>query len=85
MKKTFSYLLIAILAGALSIFVSSYYQKFTEQQEFNSFLEKAGLVSSLHNDASEKFKTVLDFSEVSREDFELTLDQIITNSKRLTI
>ncbi|MDA2969915.1 MAG: hypothetical protein O3A48_01020 [Actinomycetota bacterium] len=81
MKKTFSYLLIAILAGALSIFVSSYYQKFTEQQEFNSFLEKAGLVSSLHNDASEKFKTVLDFSEVSREDFELTLDQIITNSK----
>jgi len=42
---------------------------------------KAGLVSALHYEAADKFKTVLDFSEVSREDFESTLDQIITSSK----
>jgi len=39
------------------------------------------LVSALHYEAADKFKTVLDFSEVSREDFESTLDQIITSSK----
>ena len=39
------------------------------------------MVSALHYEAADKFKTVLDFSEVSREDFESTLDQIITSSK----
>ena len=73
--------MIAALAGIGSVFVFNYYQNFTKQQEYNNFLEKAGLVSALHYEAADKFKTVLDFSEVSREDFESTLDQIITSSK----
>lgn len=73
--------MIAALVGIGSVFVFSYYQNFTKQQEYNNFLEKAGLVSELHYEAADKFKTVLDFSEVSREDFESTLDQIITSSK----
>jgi hypothetical protein len=81
MRKTLSYFLIAALAGIGSVFVFNYYQNFTKQQEYNNFLEKAGLVSALHYEAADKFKTVLDFSEVSREDFESTLDQIITSSK----
>lgn len=81
MRKTLSYFLIAALVGIGSVFVFSYYQNFTKQQEYNNFLEKAGLVSELHYEAADKFKTVLDFSEVSREDFESTLDQIITSSK----
>ena len=81
MRKTLSYFLIAALAGIGSVFIFSYYQNFTKQQEYNNFLEKAGLVSALHYEAADKFKTVLDFSEVSREDFESTLDQIITISK----
>lgn len=81
MRKTLSYFLIAALVGIGSVFVYSYYQNFTKQQEYNNFLEKAGLVSALHYEAADKFKTVLDFSEVSREDFESTLDQIITSSK----
>jgi len=81
MRKTLSYFLIAALVGIGSVFIFSYYQNFTKQQEYNNFLEKAGLVSALHYEAADKFKTVLDFSEVSREDFESTLDQIITISK----
>ena len=81
MRKTLSYFLIAAVAGIGSVFVFNYYQNFTKQQEYNNFLEKAGLVSALHYEAADKFKTVLDFSEVSREDFESTLDQIITSSK----
>jgi len=81
MRKTLSYFLIAALVGIGSVFIFSYYQNFTKQQEYNNFLEKAGLVSALHYEAADKFKTVLDFSEVSREDFESTLDQIITSSK----
>ena len=81
MRKTLSYFLIAALGGIGSVFIFSYYQNFTKQQEYNNFLEKAGLVSALHYEAADKFKTVLDFSEVSREDFESTLDQIITSSK----
>lgn len=81
MRKTLGYFLIAALAGIGSVFVFNYYQNFTKQQEYNNFLEKAGLVSALHYEAADKFKTVLDFSEVSREDFESTLDQIITSSK----
>ena len=81
MRKTLSYFFIAALACIGSVFIFSYYQNFTKQQEYNNFLEKAGLVSALHYEAADKFKTVLDFSEVSREDFESTLDQIITSSK----
>ena len=81
MRKTLSYFLIAALVGIGAVFIFSYYQNFTKQQEYNNFLEKAGLVSALHYEAADKFKTVLDFSEVSREDFESTLDQIITSSK----
>ena len=81
MRKTLSYFLITALVGIGSVFIFSYYQNFTKQQEYNNFLEKAGLVSALHYEAADKFKTVLDFSEVSREDFESTLDQIITSSK----
>jgi hypothetical protein len=58
-----------------------YYQNYNEARAFNNFLDNAALVSSLHLEASEEFKDVLDFSEISREDFENKIDRVVSNSK----
>ena len=38
-------------------------------------------MSSLHHEASEEFKNVLDFSEISREEFEDKIGKVVSNSK----
>ena len=81
MKRNLRYLILSIIVSMFSIGIFQYYQNFNESRIFNTFLENAGVVSSLHLDSSEQFKTLLDFSEVSREDFESTLNNIISNAK----
>ena len=39
------------------------------------------MVSSLHLEASEDFKNILDFSEISREEFENKISKVVSNSK----
>ena len=39
------------------------------------------MVSSLHFEASEEFKNILDFSEISREEFENKISKVVSNSK----
>tara|TARA_Y100000591_G_scaffold325402_1_gene346305 strand:- start:2405 stop:3385 length:981 start_codon:yes stop_codon:yes gene_type:complete len=81
MKQNFKYLIFSILVSILSIGIFQYYQNFNESRIFNTFLENAGVVSSLHLESSEKFKTLLDFSEVSREEFESTINSVVSNSR----
>ena len=81
MKNSIKNILLAVFVSIISIGVYQYYQNYIEARYFNNFLENAALVSSLHLEASEEFKNVLDFSEISREEFENKLDKIVSNSK----
>jgi hypothetical protein len=81
MKNSIKNVLLAVFVSIISIGVYQYYQNYIEARYFNNFLDNAALVSSLHLEASEEFKNVLDFSEISREEFENKLDKIVSNSK----
>ena len=81
MRNSIKNILIIVFASVISLTAFQYYQNFNEARAFNNFLDKAALVSSLHLEASEEFKDVLDFSEISREDFENKIDRVVSNSK----
>jgi hypothetical protein len=70
-----------LIVSVVSIFGYQTYQGFVESQEFNSYLESASLISSLHKQSSEQFESLLDFSEISREDFESIINNIVSNAK----
>jgi hypothetical protein len=70
-----------LIISVVSIFGYQTYQGFVESQEFNSYLESASLISSLHKQSSEQFESLLDFSEISREDFESIINNIVSNAK----
>jgi hypothetical protein len=70
-----------LIVSVVSIFGYQTYQGFIESQEFNSYLESASLISSLHKQSSEQFESLLDFSEISREDFESIINNIVSNAK----
>ena len=78
MQRNLRNLILSIVISIFSIGIFQYYQNFNESRIFNTFLENAGVVSALHIDSSEEFKTLLDFSEVSREEFESTLNNVIS-------
>src|SRR5210317_261559 len=81
MRNSIKNILIIVFASVISLTAFQYYQNFNEARAFNNFLDNAALVSSLHLEASEEFKDVLDFSEISREDFENKIDRVVSNSK----
>ena len=81
MQRNIRYLIFSIVISIFSVGIFQYYQNFNESRIFNTFLENAGVVSTLHLDSSEQFKTLLDFSEVSREEFESTLNNVISNAR----
>ena len=81
MRNSIKNILIIVFASVISLTAFQYYQNYNEARAFNNFLEKAALVSSLHLEASEEFKDVLDFSEISRKDFENKIDRVVSNSK----
>ena len=81
MRRNILVLLMILIISVVSIFGYQTYQGFVESQEFNSYLESASLISSLHKQSSEQFESLLDFSEISREDFESIINNIVSNAK----
>ena len=81
MRRNILILLMILIVSVVSIFGYQTYQGFVESQEFNSYLESASLISSLHKQSSEQFEALLDFSEISREDFESIINNIVSNAK----
>ncbi len=81
MKKSIKYILLSAFVAIFSIAIFQFYQNLMEARNYDIFLENAGLVSALHLEASKEFETLLDFSEVSREEFESKIDAISTNAK----
>ena len=81
MRRNIVILLMILIVSVVSIFGYQTYQGFVESQEFNSYLESASLISSLHKQSSEQFESLLDFSEISREDFESIINNIVSNAK----
>lgn len=81
MRRNILVLLMILIISVVSIFGYQTYQGFIESQEFNSYLESASLISSLHKQSSEQFESLLDFSEISREDFESIINNIVSNAK----
>jgi hypothetical protein len=81
MRRNIFILLTILIVSVVSIFGYQTYQGFIESQEFNSYLESASLISSLHKQSSEQFESLLDFSEISREDFESIINNIVSNAK----
>ena len=81
MRNSIKNILLVIFVSIISMGVYQYYQNYNEARSFNNFLGSAALVSSLHLEASEEFKNVLDFSEISREEFESKIDKVVSNSK----
>ena len=81
MRRNILVLFMILIVSVVSIFGYQTYQGFVESQEFNSYLESASLISSLHKQSSEQFESLLDFSEISREDFESIINNIVSNAK----
>lgn len=81
MRRNILILLMILIVSVVSIFGYQTYKGFVESQEFNSYLESASLISSLHKQSSEQFESLLDFSEISREDFESIINNIVSNAK----
>ena len=81
MKNSVKNILLIVFASIVSTVGYQYYQNYNEARLFNNFLENAALVSSLHFEASEEFKNILDFSEISREEFENKISKVVSNSK----
>ena len=81
MKNSIKNILLIVFVSIVSTLGYQYYQNYSEARLFNNFLESAALVSSLHLEASEDFKNILDFSEISREEFENKISKVVSNSK----
>ena len=81
MKNSVKNILLVVFVSIVSTLGYQYYQNYSEARLFNNFLESAALVSSLHLEASEDFKNILDFSEISREEFENKISKVVSNSK----
>jgi hypothetical protein len=81
MRNSIKNILIIVFVSVITLTAFQYYQNYNEARAFNNFLDNAALVSSLHLEASDEFKDVLDFSEISREDFENKIDRVVSNSK----
>jgi hypothetical protein len=81
MKNSVKNLLLVVFVSIVSTVGYQYYQNYNEARSFNNFLDSAALVSSLHLEASEEFKNILDFSEISREEFENKISKVVSNSK----
>ena len=81
MRNSLKNILLVVFVSIISLGLYQYYQNYKEARSFNNFLDSAALVSSLHLEASEEFKNLLDFSEISREEFENKIDKVVANSK----
>ena len=81
MKNSVKNILLIVFVSIVSTLGYQYYQNYSEARLFNNFLESAALVSSLHLEASEDFISILDFSEISREEFENKISKVVSNSK----
>ena len=73
--------LTVFLSIVLAYFGIQFYENYTYSSNLNSFLEDASVVSALHYESSEQFSTLLDFDEINREQFESTLNSIVSNAQ----
>ena len=81
MKNSIKNVILVVFVSIISMGAYQYYQNYNEARSYNNFLESAALISSLHLEASEEFKNILDFSEISREQFENKIDKVVSNSR----
>ena len=81
MKNSIKNVILVVFVSIISMGAYQYYQNYNEARSFNNFLDSAALISSLHLEASEEFKNILDFSEISREQFENKIDKVVSNSR----
>ena len=64
MRNSLKNILLIVFVSIISLGLYQYYQNYNEARSFNNFLDSAALVSSLHLEASEEFKNLLDFSDI---------------------
>ncbi len=81
MRNSLKNIFLIVFVSIISLGLYQYYQNYSEARSFNNFLDSAALVSSLHLEASKEFENLLDFSEISREEFENKIDKVVSNSK----
>ena len=60
MKNSIKNVILVVFVSIISMGAYQYYQNYNEARSFNNFLDSAALISSLHLEASEEFKNILD-------------------------
>ena len=79
--KIFRYILIIIISIGIGFFTFRFYDNFSESSEINTFLEEAYVISSLHQEAANKYGKLINFDELNRDEFESTFIEIIRNAQ----
>jgi len=75
------YIFVIILSITIGFFVFRFYDNFTESSEINTFLEEAYVISSLHQEAANKYGKLINFDELNRDEFESTFIEIIRDAQ----
>ena len=75
------YIFVIILSITIGFFAFRFYDNFSESSEINTFLEEAYVVSSLHQEAAEKYGKLINFDELNRDEFESTFIEIIRDAQ----
>ena len=75
------YIFVIILSITIGFFAFRFYDNFSESSEINTFLEEAYVISSLHQEAAEKYGKLINFDELNRDEFESTFIEIIRDAQ----
>ena len=75
------YIFVIILSITIGFFAFRFYDNFSESSEINTFLEEAYVISSLHQEAANKYGKLINFDELNRDEFESTFIEIIRDAQ----
>ena len=75
------YIFVIILSITIGFFAFRFYDNFSESSQINTFLEEAYVISSLHQEAAEKYGKLINFDELNRDEFESTFIEIIRDAQ----
>ena len=75
------YIFVIILSITIGFFAFRFYDNFSESSEINIFLEEAYVISSLHQEAANKYGKLINFDELNRDEFESTFIEIIRDAQ----
>ncbi len=75
------YIFVIILSITVGFFAFRFYDNFSESSEINTFLEEAYVISSLHQEAANKYGKLINFDELNRDEFESIFIEIIRDAQ----